>query len=57
LRALRTYEFFVGRAPTIADWSFEDDSEWPSVQTVVRVFGSFDGAVRAARRTPRRTSR
>jgi hypothetical protein len=48
VRALRAYEFFVGRAPTPVDWSFEDDSEWPSVKTVVSLFGSFDTAVAAA---------
>jgi hypothetical protein len=46
---LRTYEFFVGRAPTTTDWSFEDDSEWPSVKTVMSLFGSFELAVHAAR--------
>jgi hypothetical protein len=49
VRALRAYEFFVGRAPTPTDWSFEDDSEWPNVKTVVSLFGSFDTAVGAAR--------
>jgi hypothetical protein len=54
---LRTYEFFVGRAPTTTDWSFEDDSEWPSVKTVVSLFGSFELAVHAARPAlARRTS-
>jgi hypothetical protein len=48
VRALRTYQFFVGRAPTPTDWSFEDDGDWPSVATVARVFGSFDTAVQAA---------
>ena len=48
VRALRTYKFFVGRAPTPTDWSFEDDSEWPSVNTVVSLFGSFDIAVAVA---------
>jgi len=48
VRALRTYTFFVGRAPTPTDWSFEDDSERPSVKTVISVFGSFDAAVAAA---------
>jgi hypothetical protein len=48
LRALRTYKFFVGRAATPTDWSFEDDSDWPSVKTVMSLFGSFDVAVAAA---------
>jgi len=48
VRALRTYEFFVGRVPTPTDWSFEDDTEWPSVGTVVSLFGSFDIAVAVA---------
>ena len=48
VRALRAYKFFVGRAPNPTDWSFEDDSEWPSVTTVVSLFGSFDSAVTAA---------
>jgi hypothetical protein len=48
VRALRAYKFFVGRAPTPTDWSFEDDSELPSVKTVVSLFGSFDTAVAAA---------
>jgi hypothetical protein len=48
VRALRAYKFFVGRAPNPTDWSFEDDSEWPSVKTVVSLFGSFDTAVTAA---------
>jgi hypothetical protein len=48
VRALRTYEFFLGRAPARTDWSFEDDKEWPSVRTVVTLFGSFDAAVDAA---------
>jgi hypothetical protein len=48
VRALRAHQFFVGRPPTPTDWSFEDDSEWPSVKTVVSLFGSFDTAVAAA---------
>jgi hypothetical protein len=48
VRALRAYKFFVGRAPTPTDWSFEDDSEWPSVKTVVSLFGSFETAIAAA---------
>jgi hypothetical protein len=48
VRALRAYEFFIGRAPTPTDWSFEDDSDWPSAKTVVSLFGSFDIAVTAA---------
>ena len=48
VRALRTYKFFVGRAPSPTDWSFEDDSEWPSVNTVVSLFGSFDSAAAVA---------
>jgi hypothetical protein len=55
VRALRTYEFFVGRAPTHKDWSFEDDTSWPSVRTVLRTFGSFDAAVGAARGEPARS--
>jgi hypothetical protein len=56
IRALRTYEFFLGRPATATDWSFEDDKEWPSVRTVVALFGSFDAAVKAAVATPRRSS-
>jgi hypothetical protein len=48
IRALRTHQFFLGRAPTTTDWSFEDDAEWPSVKTVVRIFGSFEAATAAA---------
>jgi hypothetical protein len=48
VRALHAYKFFVGRAPTPTDWSFEDDSEWPSARTVVSLFGSFDTAIAAA---------
>jgi hypothetical protein len=48
IRALRTYQFFIGRPPTPTDWSFEDDKQWPSVSTVVRLFGSFAAAVEAA---------
>jgi hypothetical protein len=54
VRALRTYEFFVGRPPTPTGWSFETDHEWPSVRTVVHAFGSFEAAVEAARLTPAR---
>jgi hypothetical protein len=54
VRALRTYEFFVGRPPTDKDWSFEDDRSWPSVRTVLRTFGSFEAAVGAARELPGR---
>src|SRR3954451_1140510 len=57
VRALRTYKFFVGRAPTTTDWSFEDDKEWPSVSTVVRLFGSFDGAAEVAGGHPSAGSR
>jgi hypothetical protein len=49
VRALRTYEFFVGRPATTTDWSFEDGTEWPSVRTVVRLFGSFEAGVQTAR--------
>jgi hypothetical protein len=49
VRALRTFEFFVGRPPSPTDWSFQDDTSWPSVRTVLRIFGSFDAAVGAAR--------
>jgi hypothetical protein len=49
VRALRTFEFFVGRPPSRTDWSFEDDTAWPSVRTVMRMFGSFEAAVGAAR--------
>jgi hypothetical protein len=55
VRALRTYEFFVGRAPTTTDWSFEDDMEWPSVRTVEMLFGGFAAAVAAAGVTPARS--
>jgi hypothetical protein len=55
VRALRTYEFFVGRAPTAKGWSFETDQEWPSVRTVVGAFGSFEAAVEAARLKPARS--
>jgi hypothetical protein len=57
VRALRTYEFFVGHPPTATDWSFEDDKEWPSVRTVVALFDSFEAAVQAASATPRRSTR
>lgn len=57
VRALRTYEFFVGHAPTATDWSFEDDKEWPSVRTVITLFGSFDAAVEAAGAINTRSSR
>jgi hypothetical protein len=52
VRALRAFGFFVGRAPTSTDWSFEDDRGWPSVETVVLLFGSFDAAVAAAHGVP-----
>jgi hypothetical protein len=52
VRALRAYEFFVGRAPTTTDWSFEEDAGWPSATTVVRLFGSFEAALAAARVSP-----
>jgi hypothetical protein len=56
VRALRAYKFFVGRAPSATDWSFEDDSEWPSVNTVVSLFGSFDSAAAVAGVVPARSS-
>jgi hypothetical protein len=56
VRALRTYEFFLGRPPTPKGWGFETDQEWPSVATVTRAFGSFEAAVEAARLTPVRSS-
>jgi hypothetical protein len=56
VRALRTYRFFLGRVPSRTDWSFEDDKEWPSVRTVVTLFGSFDAAVDAACATATRSS-
>jgi hypothetical protein len=56
VRALRTFEFFVGRPPTHTDWSFEDDKSWPSVRTVLLMFGSFDAAVGAARAADERGS-
>jgi hypothetical protein len=49
VRALRTHQFFTGRAPSSTDWSFADDREWPSVRTVEQAFGSFDAALQAAR--------
>lgn len=48
VRALRAHEFFVGRPPTATDWSFENDSERPSVKTVISLFGSFEVAIVAA---------
>jgi hypothetical protein len=56
LRAIRTFEFFLDRMPTTTDWSAEDDPRWPSVATVVRLFGSFDAAVHAARWSPARSA-
>jgi hypothetical protein len=56
VRALRTYEFFVGQAPTATGWAFETDDEWPSVRTVLQVFGSFEAAVEAAGLTAARSS-
>ena len=52
VRALRTHAFFVGRPPTSIDWSFEDDRGWPSVSTVVQLFGSFEAAVAASLSPP-----
>src|SRR4051812_27211148 len=56
VRALRTHRFFVGRAPTAASWSFEEDGALPSVSTVARLFGSFEAAVRVATQSPRTSS-
>jgi hypothetical protein len=56
VRALRTYQFFVGHPPTPKGWSFETDQEWPSVTTVISAFGSFEAAIEAARLTPVRSS-
>src|SRR3954453_13998540 len=56
VRALRTFEFFVGRPPSHADWSFEDDKSWPSVRTVLAMFGSFDSAITTARAADTRSS-
>jgi hypothetical protein len=56
VRALRAYKFFIGRAPSATDWSFEDDSEWPSVKTVVSLFGSFDSAAAVAGVAPAASS-
>jgi hypothetical protein len=54
---MRTYEFFLGHPPARNDWSFEDDKEWPSLRTVLTLFGSFDAAVSAASATTTRSSR
>jgi hypothetical protein len=51
VRAIRTFEFFLDRPPTTIDWSAEDDAQWPGARTVERLFGSFEGAVAAARMT------
>jgi hypothetical protein len=56
LRALRTYEFFVGRPPKSTDWSRDDGKDSPGLRTIAAMFGSFEAAVEAARRTPARSA-
>jgi hypothetical protein len=48
VRALQAFAFFRGRAPMRADWSRSRGKDWPSLETVERLFGSLPAALRAA---------
>lgn len=48
VRALRAFAFFRGRAPVPDDWTRRMGDNWPRLETVERLFGSLDAAVRAA---------
>ena len=47
-RAFQAFAFFRGRAPVQADWSRSMGSDWPSLETVERLFGSLSAALEAA---------
>ena len=48
IRALRAFAFFRGRAPVREDWNGRMGDDWPRLETVLRLFGSVDAAVRVA---------
>ena len=49
IRAIKTFTFFIGRAPSHADWQYEDGQPgFPSSSTVVALFGSFGAALASA---------
>jgi hypothetical protein len=48
IRAFQAFAFFRGRAPVRADWSRNMGNDWPSMETVERLFGSLPTALRAA---------
>jgi len=48
IRALKAFAFFRGRAPIRADWSGRMGNDWPTLETVLDLFGSVEAAVRVA---------
>jgi hypothetical protein len=48
IRALRAFAFFRGRAPEQIDWSGKMADDWPTLETVLGLFGSVDEALEAA---------
>jgi hypothetical protein len=48
VRAIRAFAFFRGRAPVVTDWRPRMGDDWPPLETVEGLFGSVEGAVRAA---------
>lgn len=48
VRALKAFAFFRGRPPAQADWSRRMGEDWPSLETVVALFGSVRAANVAA---------
>jgi hypothetical protein len=48
VRALRAFAFFRGRPPMRADWNRSMGRDWPSIETVERLFGSLPDALESA---------
>lgn len=52
IRALKAFAFFRGRPPLRADWSGRMGADWPTLETVLELFGSVEAAVRVAEIEP-----
>jgi hypothetical protein len=51
IRAIRAFAFFRGRPPVDADWAGRMADDWPTHETVLRLFGSVSAAVDLAGRS------
>jgi hypothetical protein len=51
IRAIRAFAFFRGRLPVEEDWTGHIADDWPTRETVRRLFGSVAAAVELAGRS------